>query len=302
MTGDNMAATEDGAPGITLSTLKQLPQWVGYTAQKVPMNPHNGRAASSNDPATWATASEAWAAKKRHGWAGIGYVFTIAAGVIGVDLDDCFDDDGRLSDVAGQIVTMLDSYTELSPSGKGIHILARGSIPHSVKTPGVEMYNEMRYFTVTGDRLQAYSPNIEDRSAELLALFVTFGGDMEPAAPRLASPRPAQTTQEADVRRALSMLPKTGDYNTYWLPVLMAVHDAFPNETGIQLIEEWSPGYRGEVARKWRSFDRTGKDGVTIATLFHLAKGYGYTSRGKADYHDNAPVRSSYERVGISQH
>lgn len=289
-------------PPQTINDLKQLPQWVGYTAQKVPMNPHTGRAASSTDPTTWATAAEAWSAKKRHGWAGIGYVFTISAGVIGVDLDDCFDDDGRLSDVAGQIVTMLDSYTELSPSGKGIHILARGSIPHSVKTPGVEMYNEMRYFTVTGNRLQAYSPNIEDRAAELLALFVTFGGDMEPAAPRLASPRPAQTTQEADVRRALSMLPKTGDYNSYWLKVLMAVHDAFPNETGIQLIEEWSPGYKGEVARKWRSFDRTGKDGVTIATLFHLAKGYGYTSRGKADYHDNAPVRSSYERVGISQH
>lgn len=265
----------------TINDLKQIAQWVGYTAQKVPMNPHNGRAASSTDPTTWATASEAWAARRRYGWAGIGYVFTIDAGVIGVDLDDCFDDEGRPSDTAVQLVTMLDSYTELSPSGRGLHILALGGIPHSVKTPGVEIYNEMRYFTVTGNRWGATSPNIEDRNAELNALFVTYGGDIEPAPPRLANPRPAQTTQESDVRRALSVMPKTGDYNTYWLKVLMAVHDAFPNETGVRLIEEWSPGYRGEVARKWRSFDRTAKDGVTIATLFHLAKQYGYEQAAK---------------------
>lgn len=260
----------------TINDLKQLPQWVGYTAAKVPMNPTTGRAASSTDPTTWATAGEAWAAKKRNEWAGIGYVFTISAGVIGVDLDDCFDGEGRLSDTAAQIVTMLDSYTELSPSGRGLHILACGTIPHSVKQPGFEMYNEMRYFTVTGTRLRAYSPNIEDRDAVLNALFVTYGGDVEPVAPRLASPRAAQSTEEADVRRALSVMPKRGDYNTYWLKILMAVHDAFPNDTGVQLIEEWSPGYKGEVARKFRSFDRTAKDGVTVATLFHLAKEHGY--------------------------
>ncbi len=119
---------------MTLADLKLLPQWVGYTAAKVPMNPHNGRAAASNNPDTWGTAAQAWAAKKRHNWAGVGYVFTIAAGVVGVDLDDCFDADGRLSDEARQIVQMLNSYTERSPSGTGLHILARGSIPHSIKT------------------------------------------------------------------------------------------------------------------------------------------------------------------------
>jgi hypothetical protein len=250
------------------------------------MNPHGGGAAASNNPETWGTAAQAWAAKKRHGWAGIGFVFTIAAGVIGVDLDDCFDEAGRLHDTARQIVQMLNSYTERSPSGCGLHILACGSIPHSIKQPGFEMYNELRYFTVTGRQYGMAavieglaSGNIEDRQDELNALFVCFGGDFDPQppAPRPAIERAAMTTSEAEVARALAVLPPQGDYNTDWLPILLAVHDAFPDERGISLIEAWSPGYQGEVARKWRSFETTERTNkITIATLFHRAKQFGY--------------------------
>ena len=269
----------------TMAQLKDRPAWVGYTAKKVPMCPHTGGAAASNNPETWGTAAQAWSAKKRYGWAGIGYVFTIGAGVVGVDLDDCFEGEGterRLTDTARQVVQMLNSYTELSPSGNGLHILACGTIPHSIKSPGFEMYNELRYFTVTGRQYgssEFVGCNIEDRANELNALFVVFGGDMEPAAPerRPALERGALTTSEAEVARALAVLPPKGDYNTDWLPVLMAVHDAFPDQRGIDLIEAWSPGYQGEVARKWRSFE-TGFSGarVTIASLFHKAKQYGY--------------------------
>ena len=160
----------------TMAELKTLPQWVGYTAKKVPMNPHSGGAAASNNPDTWGTAAQAWSAKKRNGWAGIGYVFTSGAGVVGVDLDDCFEGDGndrRLTDAARQIVQMLNSYTEYSPSGNGLHILACGAIPHSVKSPGFEMYNELRYFTVTG-RVYGDPGDIEDRETELNALYATY--------------------------------------------------------------------------------------------------------------------------------
>lgn len=267
----------------TMAELKALPQWVGYTANKVPMNPNGGGAAASNNPETWATAAQAWSAKRLHGWAGIGFVFTIGAGVIGVDLDDCFEEteDGRrLTDTARQVVQMLNSYTELSPSGNGLHILACGSIPHSVKQPGFEMYNELRYFTVTGRQYgkgavdAGFASGIEDRDTELNALFVTFGGDYEPPAPTIRATT-LQSTGEAEVASALAAIPPRGDYNTDWLPILMAVHDSFPDERGIALIEAWSPGYPGEVARKWRSF-KTGASGVTIATLFHKAGQYGY--------------------------
>lgn len=290
----------------TLAEIKRLSQWVGYTAKKIPMNPHNGGAAASNNPDTWGTAAEAWTAKRQYGWAGIGFVFTIGAGVIGVDLDDCFTGEGdarRLTDMARQVVQMLNSYTELSPSGNGLHILACGSIPHSIKSPGFEMYNELRYFTVTGRQYGAAaigdgaSGNIEDRQRELEALFVTFGGDFEPRAPQ---PRPAiergsLPADEAEVARALACLPPQGDYNTDWLPVLMAVHDAFPDERGINLIEQWSPGYRGEVARKWQSF-AAGYSGarVTVATLFHKAKAYGYEPIRKTPPARRPPNPMSY--------
>ncbi len=291
---------------LTIQQLKARSQWVGYTANKVPMNPHTGGAAQSNNPDTWATADEAWAAKKRYRWAGIGYVFTIAAGVVGIDLDDCFTEDGRLNDTARQIVQMTNSYTERSPSGKGLHILACGSIPHSVKRPGFEMYNELRYFTVTGQQYGAseeVAVNIEDRQDELNALFVCFGGDFDPQAPphRPAIERGALPANEAEIARALAVIPPQGDYNTDWLPVLMAVHDALPDDRGIALIESWSPGYKGEVARKWRSFETAERSNkITIASLFHKAKQYGYEPPRKAQYHNVPPVRSHYERAGIS--
>jgi len=253
------------------------------------MCPHTGSTAATNNPDTWGTATEAWRAKQRYGWAGIGFVFTIGAGVIGIDLDDCFTGEGaarRLTDTARQVVQMMNSYTELSPSGNGLHILARGQIPYSVKQPGFEMYNELRYFTVTGRQFGraavesgAASGDIEDRPDELAALFVVFGGDFEPKAPprRPALESGNLPTDEAEIARALACLPPRGDYNADWLPILMAVHDAFPDERGISLIEQWSPGYRGEVARKWKSFEHMpGGPRITIATLFHKAKGYGY--------------------------
>ena len=289
-----------------MAELKLLPIWVGYLSNKVPMDANTGNAAASNNPSTWSNAAEAWAAKRRYGWAGIGCMFSIQTGVVGIDLDKCFTEDGRLNDTARQIVQMMNSYTERSPSGKGLHILACGSIPHSVKRPGFEMYNELRYFTVTGNQYGAsefVGCNIEDRQDEMNALFVVYDGDMEPA------PRPIRPAIErgdisvsiVEVERALAVLPPQGDYNTDWLPILMAVHDAFPDERGIALIERWSPGYKGEVARKWRSFETAERSNkITIASLFHKAKQYGYEPPRKAQYHNVPPVRSHYERAGIS--
>lgn len=263
---------------ITLENLKPLPYWVGHK-NKIPMCPHTGKAAQSNNPATWATAAQAWNAKNRHGWDGIGYVFTIQERIVGIDLDHCFDDQGFLLPWAADVVNCLNSYTEYSPSGNGVHIFTIGEIPQSIQHKietggGFEMYNELRYFTVTGRSLNV-NPFIEERPFELQALFVTFGGDMESKPLPQAKTTQRETTTQ-DIEDALKVMPVHGDYGGYWLRVLMAVHDAFPDERGVSLIEAWSPGKRGEVRRKFLSFDRTAKDGVTIATLFHMAKDYGW--------------------------
>jgi putative DNA primase/helicase len=51
---------------------------------------------------------------------------------------------------AEEIVRYFDSYTELSPSGTGIHILVKAKAPASMKRSGLEMYSTERYLTMTG--------------------------------------------------------------------------------------------------------------------------------------------------------
>lgn len=258
----------------TIKELKALPQWVGHRT-KIPMNPHTGKAASSNDPSTWANASIAWTAKNRYAWDGIGFVFTIESGIVGIDIDNCMVD-GKPNAEAQQVIDCLNSYTELSPSGNGLHILVEGTIPNSLKNERIEIYNELRYFTMTGNEYES-TGYIAPRQDELSLLWHTFGGDYNERKIQTPTNYTPTNTSESDVKSALSALPNTGDYNSYWLPILMAVHDAFPNETGISLIESWSPGYEGEVRRKFRSFDKTSKSGIGVGSLFHMAKERGWS-------------------------
>lgn len=260
----------------TIEELKTLGQWVGYDTHKVPKCPHTGGNASTNNPATWGTAAQAWDAKRRRGWAGIGYVFTIGAGVVGVDLDDCIDGDGQLSPFARDVIGILSSYTETSPSGRGVHVLVAGQIPQSVKMPGIEIYNELRYFTVTGRRLPDTPETINHHQDRLEAVYVLANGDLNEPLPLPQAAPARHDITPAQIEEMLKCLPVHGDYNTFWLPVLMAVHSAYPDETGVRLIEAWSPGTRGEVRRKFNSFTTTAKSGITIATLVALAKQHGY--------------------------
>src|SRR5690606_26381098 len=81
--------------------------------------------------------------------------------------------------------------------------------------------------------------------------------------------------EEEEVIDALRRIPKEMSYGD-WLKVLMAIHSEFPNDRGIQIAEQWSSGYEGEVEQKWRSFGRGTE--VTIGSLFYLAKQNGWQS------------------------
>jgi hypothetical protein len=88
-----------------------------------------------------------------------------------------------------------------------------------------------------------------------------------------------ENVQEAEVARALAAIPRRLDYLD-WVRVLMAVHSAFPDSTGIRLCESWSPGYEGEIEDKFKSFDRAKTGGVTIRTLFKWAQEHGWPGGG----------------------
>ena len=106
--------------------------------------------ANVSDPRTWGTFVAALAAVQAGKADGPGIV--LGDGLVGVDLDECRDPcTGTIAPEALAIIQTLDSYTELSPSRTGLHILARGTLPPGGRRKaGVEMYAEGRFFTVTG--------------------------------------------------------------------------------------------------------------------------------------------------------
>ncbi len=146
--------------------LKERDQWVVWRLEeqdsrltKVPYGPRTGRKASSTDSLDWSTFEEAVAAYERDGrYSGIGFVFTSGDPFTGIDLDDCCDSEtGELFEWAQHWVDLFDSYTELSPTGRGVHIIVRGKTPHNGRRTKdgktVEIYSTERYFTVTGAKL-----------------------------------------------------------------------------------------------------------------------------------------------------
>lgn len=164
------------------AVLRQRPQWVCWTSitrdgksTKCPVSPRIGSNADSTNPTTWATFEEAVAAWRSNGYAGVGYVFTPDDPFCGIDLDDCINDDGNLVPGARAIVDEFDSYTEVSPSGRGVKVFITGRKPEGVGCRSkvisgfkeIEIYDRDRFFTVTGRHLEGTPKTVEDRQQPL---------------------------------------------------------------------------------------------------------------------------------------
>lgn len=164
--------------------VKKLPLWVCYKLQwnekkqkysKIPKNPRSGYGAKANDSSTWSTYNEAIEAIQRYNLDGVGLEFD--CGYLGIDLDNVIDEQGNLSAAAAEIVQMMDSYTEYSPSGKGLHILCKAAEAKEIGTRndsiGLEMYNHGRFFTVTGNVYGELKP-IQERTEQAKAVYMKY--------------------------------------------------------------------------------------------------------------------------------
>jgi len=163
-----------------LDELKPLKQWVAFQKvwddkkkkySKIPKNALTGYGAKANDPETWADFNTAVNGMNHFNYDGVGFEF--AGGYMGVDLDNVIDEKGNCCDVATEIVKALDSYTEYSPSGKGLHILVKTSLDRIGSrndSIGLEMYNAGRFFTVTGKPYGNSKP-IQDRTNQVKAIY-----------------------------------------------------------------------------------------------------------------------------------
>lgn len=170
--------------------MKGLDQWLVWRSEKrndkltkVPYSALTGRMADSTNPATWSSYEKAVSACKEQGYDGIGFGFTPHDDLCGVDLDSCLNPDtGEIETWAREVIEVLDSYTEVSPSGTGVHILVRGELPTGRNRKGrFEAYDRGRYFTVTGKHLAGTQEGIESRREELQSVLLYMFGSETPA-------------------------------------------------------------------------------------------------------------------------
>lgn len=194
-----------------LQDLKAAKNWVCWKrvtrdgkTTKPPYNPRTGYGAKTNDPSTWSTYEEAKAAHERGEYDGIGFVFT-NTDFFGIDLDHVLSD-GKISAAAADVLKTVESYTEKSPSGDGLHILCRGRAPEGARKArrgegnDFEIYdrNSPRYFTVTGEVFRDLP--IEERTSEAAKIHRKYWPQEQPKQepPQKASERPQERDRFAE--------------------------------------------------------------------------------------------------------
>lgn len=237
-----------------LDALKAVAQWVAWLYEdrggpkltKPPISPRTGRHASVSDPGTWASYAEAADLARRRKLPGVGFVLTAHDDVCGIDLDGCRDaETGVIAPWAAEIIAFTETYAEVSPSGTGIRLFARGKPAQARKADaaGVEIYGERRYLTVTGNHVAGTPTEIRPAPLTLEAL-----------ARRIAEHAPAHAAKARNANGTAAQ-PRT---------------DSFfgrVNAAALQNLDRWVPTIFGSDARlypttgAWRvSSRRLGRD------------------------------------------
>ena len=165
----------------------------GAKPAKVPYSVH-GDMAKVNDPSTCATFEEVMRVFQNGGYDGIGFVFENTP-FIGIDIDGCYDEQGTLSEAATDAWHLAQSYTELSQSDKGLHIIMRGTLPPGERRntqTGFEMYGHgsPRYFAMTGNVGQQTLP-IRECQAAISEIHAKYIAAPVPTSVALAVPKGA---------------------------------------------------------------------------------------------------------------
>ncbi len=174
--------------------LKSYPNWVCWGRagseeknRKIPYNPLTGFPAKPNDSETWVPYEEAAGAVRRGEYAGVGFQFGNSP-FVGVDFDHCRDPGtGEINSHLLEWLPKLNSYTEISQSGRGFHVILRGEMPTEIEGVSrnkislpewgedveLEIYNTGRYFALTGDTPDPLP--IADAGEALNALYSEAG-------------------------------------------------------------------------------------------------------------------------------
>jgi hypothetical protein len=198
--------------------------------------------------------------------AGAGVVLTRDGGVTCIDVDHVISADGQLDVLAATIVERCDSWTEISPSGTGLHIFVRGTVQRALKGNQIEVYSDARYIAVTGHRWPGTPDTLRWQQPYLDHLVQL---DAEDRAPRRAYTGP-RTSAPDDLAGAL-----LAKLQAWGVPVARLKH--------------WSDGFLVELAAcPWADEHTTGRGGAAV--MIHASGAFDFTCLhahcGRRDWRD----------------
>lgn len=286
--------------------LKALDRWVAWKAvdrgdgkkpTKIPVNPMTGGNAMSDNPSTWGAFERAVRRAAGGHLAGIGLMFA-GDDLVGIDLDDVMADGAFSNPLAEAFVRSMDTYTEVSPSGRGVKMWIRSSVPpgrctgtirHGGESVAYETYHRGRWFAVTGHVLPQYGGGqVQERTARysrMLELGASPKG--KPKGPAAGGGMAAATAggavadEEAMLRAALSHID--ADNEGVWFRMgcclkSWGAKEAVGGQRAKALWDEWSRSSAkfDDVAQDERWGRMEPDKGLTIGTVFAEAEDEGY--------------------------
>lgn len=192
-----------------IAELRAHRQWVAWRYKDVtradgtagqtkpPICPLNGGGASHSKPETWGSFEQARVFAMTRKLPGVGFVLSEEDEFTGIDLDKCRNKEtGEVDAWAKAVLSMAETYAEVSPSGTGIRLIARGKVEAATKCDPahVEIYGKQRYLTITADHIPGTPTSIQPAPQTIAYLKARAAEFQAKAAEQAAAARPEPET------------------------------------------------------------------------------------------------------------
>jgi hypothetical protein len=285
-------------------------EWVEARGQwaKVPRQP-NGKHADPTDPLTWTafeTVVRALSDSQVPGGPFSGIGFALGDGWTGADLDSCRDPEtGEIQASSRDIISTINSYTEISPTGTGAKIFAYGTLPpgrRKSRGGDVELYDAVRYFAVTGIHLEGTPRSVQERTAQLADVHARYVVDEKRYD---LDQRTGSKLQDDDLleraRRARDGLAFSQLFEGQWVGSYESQSAA--DAALVRKLFFWTRGDRAQIDRIFRRSglfrlkwdERRGSSTYGYETISEIIKSKGEVYSGRPS---RAHVRDTINRIG----
>jgi putative DNA primase/helicase len=226
----------------------------------------------------------------------------------GIDLDKCRDlETGKINADAQKIIDDFASYTEISPSGKGVHIILNGKKPGpKCRKENIEIYDTKRYFTFTGNVLNEHR-TIELRQEQLDKLYDSlFAKEEKPSAPKAFANSGQAILSDDQVLMKAKNAQNSAKFSALWSGDISGYKSASEADCALCCELAWWTRDNDQIDRlfrqsglyreKWDRQDEKGKEDYkerTInAALEYVTESYDpnyHSEQAQPVHHDTIP-------------